>query len=71
MSERWKYQLKTGTFWGLFMSLFSLIFRLNEVSLSQQLSSVEFYVRLAGFVILGIFVLGYFNWRSRQKRQQQ
>jgi hypothetical protein len=30
MSERWKYQLKMGGFWGVFMVVFMTLFELKE-----------------------------------------
>lgn len=69
MSERWKYQLKMGGFWGIFMAIFSSLFSLKERSLSEQLSSTDFYIRLAGFLIFGIFGLGYMNWKSSQRQK--
>jgi hypothetical protein len=71
MSERWKYQLKMGGFWGVFMTIFSSLFTLKEHSFSQQLSAPTFYIRMAVFLLLGIFGLGYFNWRAMQKQKQK
>ena len=30
MSERWKYQIKMGGFWGIFMVIFMTLFQLKE-----------------------------------------
>lgn len=32
MNERWKYQIKTGGFWGIFMTVFNILFELKQVS---------------------------------------
>lgn len=69
MSERWKYQFKTGTFWGVFMSVFNVLFELQEKPLNVQLSSPAFYFRALVFILVGIFVLGYFNWKAKVKRE--
>jgi hypothetical protein len=69
MSERWKYQLKMGGFWGLFMSFFNLLFELQEKPINIQLSSANFYIRAAGFLAIGIFFLGYMGWKEKIKRQ--
>ena len=45
MSERWKYQLKIGLFWGLFMTLFNVLFELQEKTFQEQLASSNFYLR--------------------------
>jgi hypothetical protein len=69
MSERWKYQIKTGAFWGIFMSVFNLLFEIQEKPLMVQLSAPAFYFRALVFVLLGIFVLGYVNWKQKAKQQ--
>ena len=69
MSERWKYQLKMGGFWGIFMIIFMTLFEIKEKSISEQLSSPNFYIRAISYLVLGIFVLGYFNWKSKVKRE--
>jgi hypothetical protein len=69
MSERWKYQLKTGGFWGIFMSFFNLLFEMQEKPISIQLISSAFYIRSIGFILVGIFVLGYFNWKVKVKKE--
>jgi len=67
MSERWKYQIKTGLFWGVFMSVFNTLFEIQEHPIIEQLSRPGFYFRSITFIIVGIFVLGYFNWKSIKK----
>jgi len=69
MSERWKYQIKMGGVWGLFMVVFMMLFELKEKSFTQQFSDQNFYIRAISFILLGIFVLGYFNWNSKNKRE--
>ena len=68
MSERWKYQLKYGMFWGIIMTVFMTLFEIKEKPLTEQLVSGEFYVRSGGFLAMGIFVLGYMGWKEKQKR---
>jgi len=69
MNERWKYQIKTGGFWGIFMTVFNVLFELKQVSFLEQISKPTFYIRLVILVILGIFVLGYFNWKAKLKKE--
>jgi glucan phosphoethanolaminetransferase (alkaline phosphatase superfamily) len=69
MNERWKYQIKTGGFWGIFMTVFTILFELKQVSFLEQISKPTFYIRLVVLVILGIFVLGYFNWKGKLKKE--
>ena len=70
MSERWKYQLKTGGFWGLFMTVFSVLFELNEKSFLTQITNPNFLIKVTGYIVVGIFVLGYFNWKAKIKKEQ-
>jgi len=67
MSERWKYQIKTGGIWGLFMVVFNILFELKEKPFMEQISSSTFYLRAAVYSAVGIFILGYFNWKRRPK----
>ena len=69
MSERWKYQFKVGTFWGIFMSVFNLLFELQGKPINVQLSAPGFYVRALVFILVGIFLLGYINWKAKVKRE--
>ena len=69
MSERWKYQIKTGGFWGVFMILFMSLFELKEKPFMQQLSNPNFYLRAFFYLITGIFLLGYYNWKQKTKRE--
>lgn len=66
MSERWKYQIKMGGFWGVFMAVFMALFELRETSLYEQFTSFQFYFRLVFFLIVGIFILGYFTWKNKK-----
>jgi hypothetical protein len=69
MSKRWKYQVKVGTFWGIFMSVFNVLFELQEKPVNVQLSSPGFYIRAVVFILVGIFLLGYINWKAKGKRE--
>ncbi|GAA4067573.1 hypothetical protein GCM10022389_10830 [Flavobacterium cheonanense] len=69
MSDRWKYQLKMGGFWGVFMVVFMTLFELKEKTISQQLSENNFYIRAVSYIVIGIFVLGYFSWKEKVKRE--
>ncbi|WP_298156087.1 hypothetical protein [Flavobacterium sp.] len=68
MSERWKFQVRMGLFWGIFMSVFQLLFELNETPALLQLNNKWFYIRLLLQILAGIFVVGYFSWTSREKK---
>jgi hypothetical protein len=69
MSERWKYQIKSGGLWGIFMILFMSLFELKEKLFMEQLSNPNFYIRAIFYLITGVFLLGYFNWKAKLKRE--
>ena len=69
MSERWKYQLKMGGFWGVFMTVFMTLFEIKEKPFMEQITSYNFYLRAVVYIAVGIFVLGYFNWKQMQKNK--
>ena len=69
MSERWKYQIKTGGIWGVFMTVFMILFEIKQIPLLEQISKPEFYIRALAYIVIGIFALGYFTWKSKIKRQ--
>ena len=65
MSERWKYQLKVGLPWGIFMSIIMVFFGVSDKLFMEQLQSGFFYFQMACFLIVGVFVLGYSSWKSK------
>ncbi len=67
MSERWKYQLKIGLFWGVFMTVFNMLFELQEHPIMEQIAKTNFYFRAISMFGFGTFILGYFNWKSIKK----
>jgi hypothetical protein len=70
MNKRWKYQIIIGSFWGIFMTVFNVLFEIKEKSISEQFTSASFYLRLVVFTLVGIFVLGYFNWKASKKAEE-
>ena len=70
MSDRWKYQLKMGGFWGIFMIIFMTLFELKEKPFLEQLSSTNFYFRAIVYLVLGIFGLGYYNWKQKMRSEK-
>ena len=65
MSERWKYQFKMGIFWGILMTIFMALFEIKEKSLMEQITSYNFFLRAFVYISVGIFVVGYFNWKEK------
>lgn len=70
MSERWKYQIKIGCFWGIFMMIFSLLFDIKEKTIIEQISSLKFYFGVVVYILIGIFFLGYMSWREKVKKEK-
>ena len=68
MSERWKYQIKTGLPWGIFMIAITSYFGLKEKAFIVQITDTNFYLRAIGYVLFGIFVLGYSSWKNKTKK---
>ena len=69
MSERWKYQFKTGVFWGLFMIGFSTWYLSETKPLAIQLADYGYYFRAVGYIVFGVFVLGYSSWTAKKRRE--
>lgn len=60
---------KIGRFFWNYNGNCFLSFELAEKSFTDVFFSYEFLARLSIFLILGIFVLGYFNWKEKVKKQ--
>lgn len=69
MNERWKYQLKVGLPWGVFMTVFMALFNMTEKPLVDLVQTGFFYFQMVGFLLFGIFVLGYSSWKSKIRRE--
>ncbi len=69
MNERWKYQTKTGIFWGLFMIGFSAFINRENKPIAIAVTEMDFYFRGVVFLLFGVFVLGYTSWKSKVKRE--
>ena len=69
MSERWKYQIRIGMFWGLFMSLGMTAFDCLNTSFEEAILPKRIFLRVIIFVSTGIFLLGYDSWKRKIKRE--
>ena len=69
MSTRWKYQLKTGLIWGTSFSIILQVFDLLEISFSQAFLSKRSLLRMLFFIVTGIFVVSYFSWKQKIKKE--
>ena len=66
MSERWKYQIKIGLFWGLFMSIMSTF--TSEKKLVEEMHEGRIYWRFILNLFVGIFFMGYLFWKGRDPK---
>ncbi len=66
MSERWKYQIKIGLFWGVFITVFMTLF--NDKTFSEQIENNKFYWRFLINIIAGIVIVGYFFWKGKDEK---
>jgi hypothetical protein len=53
------------------MSVFILLFNIKEQPIAEQLQHPEFWVKTLVYLIVGIFGLGYYNWKHKQKQQSK
>ena len=68
MGDRWKYQIKNGGIWGLIVSSCIAVIDLFEMSFEEAFLSKEKLLRTLYFVLAGIFIIGYSNWKKKVKR---
>ena len=67
MSERWKYQIKSGLPFGLLLPIVLGLLDWYGTSFSEAFFTLKFLISLLVFLLGGIFVVGYFNWKEVQK----
>ncbi len=67
MSERWKYQIKSGGFYALFMTLCLTLWDGYCTTFDEAFFSKKFIIRLVMFLLAGVFIIGYFNWKAKIK----
>ena len=67
MSERWKCQIKSGLPFGLLLPIFLGLLDWYGTSFTDAFFTLKFLISLLVFLFLGIFVIGYYNWREKRK----
>jgi hypothetical protein len=67
MSERWKFQILNGGLWAVFMIVIMTVF--DAIIDNDWMNGRKIAVRTVTFLIGGIFFVGYWNWKSRVKKQ--
>lgn len=71
MSERWKYQIKTGLPFGIGFPVFMTIMEAWSNDSAMVFISWKFVVKLLVMVAVGVFVIGYYNWKAKQKELEK
>ena len=69
MSERWKYQIRTGGIYGLILSFVLDLFDSSEMSFNDAFFRQKSIIRLVYFLLIGIFIVGYSGWKKKVKRE--
>lgn len=67
MSEKWKFKLKTGLIWGVFMAVVMTGIEALEKHTFEVYISWKFVAQLLIFTVCGVFILGHFNWKAKEK----
>ncbi|WP_396156141.1 hypothetical protein [Flavobacterium sp.] len=67
MNERWKYQIKSGVPFGILLPIVLGLLDWYGTSFSEAFFTLKFLISLLVFLFLGIFVIGYYNWREKRK----
>jgi hypothetical protein len=70
MSERWKYQVRSSLIFILLMPLFTTLMDWMDTSFAEAFFSFKFLVRVLVFALVGIFGIGYFNWKEKLKLER-
>ena len=71
MNERWKYQIKTGLIWSFSLNLFMTVvtFDWDKKANFEEIFTKKYFFKLLFLVLAGIFIVGYFRWKSKLKRE--
>ena len=56
---------------GCFYDCFHDPICIKEKPLATQINDSNFYFRAIGFLLFGIFALGYSSWKSKTKRENK
>ncbi|PWA06879.1 hypothetical protein DB895_02535 [Flavobacterium psychrotolerans] len=67
MNERWKYQIKTGSSYGITLTACMTMLQWRGGSVADELLSMKFFLRVFIFFTTGIFILGYIKWKGKVK----
>ncbi|MFT5251869.1 MAG: NADH:ubiquinone oxidoreductase subunit 6 (subunit J) [Flavobacteriales bacterium] len=68
MTDRWKYQIKTGGMWGFATATIISLFNLTDKSIEEEFLSKKYFIKLLYFILFGILIVGYFSWKKKFKK---
>jgi hypothetical protein len=55
-----------GGIWGVFMTVFNVLFDIKGLHFQRKLPLLLF--KAIAYILVGIFVLGYFTWKSNKNK---
>ena len=58
-------------FLGCIYDCFQTAFALKEKPFAIQIADSGFYIRAVGFLLFGVFALGYSSWKAKIKRESK
>ena len=70
MSPRWKFQIRNGLPFGIFMAIFMTGFDAAMQNSTAPFLTGNFVIKLIIWMLGGVFIVGYFNWREKVKREE-
>ncbi len=53
------------------MILFTTVFALKEKPFATQIVDSGYYLRCVGYLLFGVFALGYSSWKAKIKRESK
>ena len=71
MNERWRYQIKTGSRFGILMALIFGFWESYTSSFEEAFLSLKFILKLVIFIVIGIFLIGYESWLNKLKKDKK
>ena len=71
MTDRWKYQIKTGGLWGFATATLLSLINLTEVTFEEEFLTKRYLIKLMFFLITGIFIVGYLSWKKKIKEKNK
>ena len=68
MNKIWKRRLKIGSVWGISSAVIASLFEIDNQTFDEIFLTYKFLIKLAVFLVLGIFVFAYGITIDQQKK---